>query len=275
MTKRKKIFALSFEIIMLVLGLIWLYPYFWLVFSSVKPQSEIYTNFWPSHFTFENFGFIFSNAEKMDRNFLQSLMNSIIISVTVTMSVVASSAIVGYPVAKFRFRGAKFMKNLTIFQMLFPGFMFTIPTFVVVKNLGMTNSLSGLIVPSLFGAWGVFMFSQSYKGVPDEYIESARIEGASETRIVFSIMLPLARSTASIVGLFTFIGIWDNFLWPLIVIRDYDKMPLSVLLSSFNHEYGSYVGPVMAGAVIQTLPMVILFLIFRKYFLQGISMSLK
>jgi len=275
MRTRKKTFMIIFELIMLCLGLVWLYPYFWLVFSSLKPQSEIYTKFWPTHFTFDNFNFIFDNAQKMDRNFIQALMNSIFISVTVTVSVVATSAFVAYPVAKFKFRGGKFLKNFTIFQMLFPGFMFTIPTFIVVKNLGMTNSLSGLIVPSLFGAWGVFMFSQSYKGVPDEYIESARIEGASEAKIVFKIMLPLARSTASIVGLFTFIGIWDNFLWPLIIIRDYEKMPLSVLLASFNHEYGSYVGPVMAGAVIQTLPMVILFMIFRKYFLQGISMSLK
>jgi multiple sugar transport system permease protein len=88
-------------------------------------------------------------------------------------------------------------------------------------------------------------------------------------------MFPLARSTASIVGLFTFIGAWDNFLWPLIVMKDYNKMPLSVLLASFNHEYSSYVGPILAGSVIQTIPMVLIFLIFRKYFLQGISVSLK
>jgi multiple sugar transport system permease protein len=272
---KKRVTTIIFELIMLILAIFWLYPYFWLVFSSLKPQREIYTQFWPSAFTMENYRFIFSTAEKMNRDFLRSLMNSIFISVTVTASVVFTSALVGYGIAKFKFLGGTILKNFTIFQMLFPGFMFTIPTFVVVKALGLLNSLGGLIIPALFSAWGVFMFTQSYRNIPNDFIEAARMEGASETRIVLSIMIPLARSTASIVGLFTFIGIWDNFLTPLILISDYDKMPLSVLLASFNHEYGSQIGAVLSGAVIQTMPMVLLFLIFRKYFLEGIAVSFK
>ncbi len=272
---RKKIGVALFEIIMLILALVWLYPYIWLTLSSVKPQNEIYANLWPSQFTLDNFKFIFDTTNQMERDFFRSLMNSVIISVTVTFSVVLTSSFVGYAIAKFKFLGGTILKNFTIFQMLFPGFMFTIPTFVVIKSLGMLNTLASLIVPSLFGAWGVFMFTQSFRNIPNDYIEAARMEGAGEIRIIFSIMLPLTRSTASIVGLFTFIGIWDNFLTPLILIRDYDKMPLSVLLASFNHEYANQLGPVLAGSVIQTLPMVILFLVFRKYFLQGISISFK
>ncbi len=264
-----------FELVMVALGLIWLYPYFWLVFSSFKPQSEIYTRFWPTGFTWENFSWIFETTHRMERDFVRALFNSVLVSVSVTASIIVTSAIVGYAVAKIRFWGGRFLKQFTIFQLLFPGFMFTIPTYVVVRSLGLLDSLWALIVPSLFGAWGVFMFSQSFRGIPSDYLEAARMEGASETTIIFRIMLPLSRSTASIVGLFTFIGIWDNFLWPLIVIKDYEKMPLSVLLASFSHEYGTYLGPLLAGAVIQTLPMVLLFLLFRKYFLQGISMSLK
>jgi multiple sugar transport system permease protein len=272
---RKKIGVATFEIIMFILALIWLYPYIWMALAAVKPQNEIYANLWPSRFTLDNFKFIFDTTSQMERDFLKSLMNSVFVSVTVTFSVVLTSAFVGYAVAKFKFVGGTILKNFTIFQMLFPGFMFTIPTFVVVKSLGMLNSLASLIVPALFGAWGVFMFTQSFRNVPNDYIEAARMEGAGETRIIFSIMLPLTRSTASIVGLFTFIGIWDNFLTPLILIQDYDKMPLSVLLASFNHEYANQLGPVLAGSVIQTLPMVLLFLLFRKYFLQGISISFK
>jgi len=273
--KRHKVTTIAFEIVMLTLALFWLYPYFWLVFSSLKPQREIYTQFWPSAFTLENYQFIFSTADKMNRDFIRALMNSLIVSLTVTASVVFTSALVGYAIAKFKFLGGTILKNFTIFQMLFPGFMFTIPTFVVVKALGLLNSLAGLIVPALFGAWGVFMFTQSFRNIPNDFIEAARMEGASETRIVLSIMIPIARSTASIVGLFTFIGIWDNFLTPLILISDYDKMPLSVLLASFNHEYGTQIGAVLSGSVIQTMPMVLLFLIFRKYFLEGIAVSFK
>jgi multiple sugar transport system permease protein len=101
------------------------------------------------------------------------------------------------------------------------------------------------------------------------------MDGANDLWIITKVLVPLASSTVSIVGLFTFIGIWDNFMWPLIVVSDYTKMPLSVLLASFNMQYGSYLGPVLAGSVLQTMPMVVIFLVFRKYFLQGISMSLK
>ena len=211
----------------------------------------------------------------MDRDFIRALFNSIFISVSSTLSIVFTSAFVGYGVAKFKFAGGTFLKHFTVFQLLFPAFMFTIPLFIVVNNLGLVNTLAGLIIPSLFSAWGLFMFTQSFRGIPDDYIEAARMEGASEFRIIFSIMLPLSRSTASIVGLFSFIAIWDNFLTPLIIIRDYDKMPLSVLIASFKHGYSNEIGAILAGTVLQTLPMIILFLIFRKYFLQGIAMSFK
>ncbi len=273
--RKKTVMLIFLEVVMGSLAVFWLYPYIWLTLSSIKPVDEIYTRFFPSRFTLEHFQFIFVASDRMDRDFIRALWNSIFVSTTVTFSVILTSGFVGYAVAKIRFWGSKFLKGFTIFQMLFPGFMFTIPSFVVVRNLGLIDSLAALIVPGLFGAWGVFMFSQSFKSIPTEYIEAARVEGASELWVVVRLMFPLARSTASIVGLFTFIGVWDNFLWPLMVIQDYDKMPLSVLLASFNHQYGSYVGPVLAGSVIQTIPMVLIFLLFRKYFLQGISMSLK
>jgi multiple sugar transport system permease protein len=119
------------------------------------------------------------------------------------------------------------------------------------------------------------MFAQAFKTIPEDYVDAARMDGANDFWIIFRVMFPLAGSTASIVGLFTFIGIWDNFLWPLMVMKDYNKMPLSVLLASFNHEYASYIGPILAGSVIQTIPMVVIFLLLRRYFLQGISMSLR
>jgi len=197
------------------------------------------------------------------------------ISLTVTFSVIFTSAIIGYSLSKIKFKGGNAVFNFIIFQMLFPGFLFIVPLYVLIRFLGLLNTLTAVIAPSLMSAWGIFMFTQSYKSIPDEYIEAAKMDGANDFWIIFRVMVPLAKSTASIVGLFTFIGIWDNFMWPLIVIKKYDKMPLAVLLASFNHEYGSYVGPLMAGAVIQTIPMVLIFLIFRKYFLQGISMALK
>ncbi|MCD6545581.1 MAG: carbohydrate ABC transporter permease [Thermotogae bacterium] len=273
--KKISISIVILYIVLFVLSIIWIYPYLWMTLASIKPSNEIFTKLIPSRLTLEHYRYIFSTAERMNRPFLRALGNSIFISVTVTISVIFTSAIIGYSLAKIKFKGSNAIFNFILFQMLFPGFLFIVPLYVLIRFLGLLNTLTAVIIPSLMSAWGIFMFTQSYKSIPNEYIEAAKMDGASDFWIIFRIMVPLVKSTASIVGLFTFIGIWDNFMWPLIVIKKYDKMPLSVLLASFNHEYGSYVGPLMAGAVIQTMPMVLIFLIFRKYFLQGISMSLK
>ncbi len=272
---KKRILSVIFHALMVGLALLWIYPYMWMFLSSFKPAKEIFTRFWPTHFTLEHYNFIFTMAEKLERPFLRAFLNSVFVSVTVTLAVVFTSALIGYPLSKLRFRGRKAVFNFVIFQMLFPGFIFIIPLFVLIKNLGLLNTYAAMIVPYLMSAWGVFMMTQSYRSIPNDYIEAAKIDGAGTMWIIFKVMIPLVRGTLSIVGLFTFIGIWDNFMWPLIVVKDYDKMPLSVLLATFNHEYASYVGPLLAGAVLQTIPMILIFVIFRKHFLQGISMSFK
>lgn len=261
--------------IMFAASVVWLYPYIWLFISSFKPWGQIYTNFIPTHFTLKSYSFLLSTANQMGFPFVLGLFNSVFISVTVTVSVVLTSAIIGYAVAKIKFSGANALFNFVIYQMLFPGFMFTVPLYIVIRSFGLIDSYAAMIVPSMMGAWGVFMFAQSFKSIPDDYIEAAKMDGANFFWIVFNVMVPLNRSTMSIVGLFTFIGIWDNFMWPLIVMQTHSKMPLAVLLAVFNQSYGVYVGPILAGSVIQTIPMILIFVIFRKYFLQGISMSFK
>lgn len=263
------------HIVMFFLSLIWLYPYAWLFLASVKPSAEIYTRFLPTRFTLEHFRFILESAERMNRPFIRAFFISLFVSVTVTVCVIITSAIISFALSKYRFKAREGIFNFIIFQMVFPGFMFTIPLYILMRNMHLLNSLAALIVPFIMSGWGIFMMTQSFRGTPNDYIEAAKMDGASDLFIIFRIMLPLNNSVMAIVGLFTFIGVWDNFMWPLIVIQDYYKMPLSVLLASFNHEYGAYIGPVMAGSVIQTLPMVLIFIIFRKAFLQGISMSLK
>lgn len=279
MTSKKKSLqntrAIVFYVIMFTLSIVWLYPYIWMFLSSFKPWNEIYTTFIPTHFTFKSYSYILTVANQMGYPFLLGLFNSIFISVTVTVSVVLTSAVIGYAVAKIHFNGAKPLFNFVIYQMLFPGFMFTVPLYIVVRSFGFLDTYAAMIVPSLMGAWGVFMFSQSFKSIPNDYIEAAKIDGANFFWVVFNVMVPLSKSTMAIVSIFTFIGIWDNFMWPLIVMQTHSRMPLAVLLAIFNKSYGQYVGPILAGSVIQTIPMVILFIIFRKYFLQGISMSFK
>ncbi|HNS35377.1 MAG TPA: carbohydrate ABC transporter permease [Mesotoga sp.] len=271
----KKIPMIILYVILFAASVVWIYPYIWMLLSSFKPTNEIYGGFLPSRFTLDNYRFILEAADKMERPFIQALGNSVFISVTVTFGVLVTSALVGFGLSRLSFKGRNVIFNFIIFQMIFPGFLFIVPLYVLIRNLGLIDTRTALILPSLVSAWGVFMFTQSFRAVPNEYLEAARMDGANDLWIITKVLIPLTSSTVSIVGLFTFIGIWDNFMWPLIVVSDYSKMPLSVLLASFNMQYGSYLGPVLAGSVLQTMPMVVIFLVFRKYFLQGISMSLK
>ncbi|PCJ39351.1 MAG: sugar ABC transporter permease [Alphaproteobacteria bacterium] len=261
---------------MYILAITWLYPYIWMVMASLKPTPEIYhTGLFSGTLTMDNYQFLFDSAEKLNRPFLRSLFNSFFITLTVTFSVVISSAFIGYAMAKIEFRGREQINNFIIFQMVVPGMVLMIPLFVLIKQLGLINTYSAMILPVMMSGWGIFMIAQSFKGTPNDYIDAAKLDRASLRQIIFNLMVPLNKAIVAIVALFTFTGTWDNFMWPLIVMSDVDKMPLSVLLATFSKQYGTDVGPVMAGSVLQALPLVLLFIIFRKYFLQGMSLSLK
>lgn len=262
--------------IMYVLALVWLYPYLWMVMASLKPTTEIYTaSLFGGHLSLENFRFMFDSAERLDRPFLQTLLNSLFVASMVTASVLVTSVYTAFAIAKLKCRGHRHIHAFLVFQMVWPTMLLTVPLFVLMRQLGLLNSYTAMMLPWMISGWGVFMMAQSFKGTPNDYIDAARLDMASLGQILRNVMVPLNKSTVAIVSLFTFFGIWDSFMWPLIVVSDVSKMPLSVLLATFNKQYGTYLGPVMAGAVLQSLPLILLFILFRKYFLQGMSLSLK
>ena len=261
---------------MFILALTWLYPFIWMVMASLKPTAQIYTtSLFAGDVSLANYQFLFDNSNRADKPFMRTLFNSLFVSLTITFCVTVTAMLVGYAVAKTDFRGKNAFKNLLIVQMVFPAFMFIIPQFILMRELGLINSYSAMILPYAMSAWGIFMVSQSFKGTPNDYIHAAKLDRASLWGILRHVMMPLNKSILAIVALFTFSTAWDNFLWPLIVMRDADKMPFSVLLATFSKSWGIYLGPVLAGAVVQMLPVLVLFMLFRKYFLQGMSLSLK
>ena len=247
-----------------------------MVIASLKPTAQIYTtDLFSGDFSWANYQFLFDNSNRADKPFLRTLFNSLCVSLTITACVTVTSMLVGYAVAKTDFRGKNGFKNLLIVQMVFPAFMFIIPQFVLMRELGLINSYSAMILPYAMSAWGIFMVSQSFKGTPNDYLYAARLDHASLWGILRHVMMPLNKAILAIVALFTFSSAWDNFLWPLIVMRDAAKMPFSVLLATFSKSYGFYLGTVLSGAVLKMLPVLLLFMLFRKYFLQGMSLSLK
>lgn len=258
------------------LALTWLYPFAWMVAASLKPTAQIYsTALFAGDWTLDNFRFLFATADKLDRPFLQALGISALVTLTVTASVLVTSAFIAFALARLEFPGRKLFGDFLLLQMVIPTTMFILPLFVLVKELGLLNSLAALTLPFMMSGWGIYMMSQSFRSMPEEYFDAARLDRASLWQTVARVVVPLNTSIIAIVALFTFTGTWDNFLWPLIAISDAERMPLSVLLATFSKQYGGYAGPVMAGAVLQTLPLALLFLLFRRQFLQGMALSLK
>lgn len=251
-----------------------IFPYFWMVLSSFKVSGEIYTRFWPTKLTLSNYAFILKGGTGQERNFVGSVINSLIISIIPTISVVFFGMITAYSLRRIKIWGYQFYENIIIYQMLFPGVLFLVPLFLLMRDWGMINNYSGMILRYLIDPWAIFIYIQFFKTIPESLLEAARIDGASEFKIITRIMLPLSKTTTAIVILFTFMARWSEFLWPLIVNKDYEKMPLSVLLALFTKgEYQTYPGVQMAGATLLTLPIVLLFLIFRRYFEEGISFT--
>ena len=276
MRKKSEVKGLVIVYILLSVGLIFMaFPYVWMVLASFKIPSEIYSRFFPTRFTLEHYKMVFSGGSTGLQNpFIKSIFNSLVVSTTATVSVVFFGAITGYALARLQFRGRNFLNHFILFQMLFPAILFLIPRFLLMLNLQSINTYQGMFLPFLMNAWAIFLFTQFFKAIPQELIDAARIDGCSELRIVFSIRVPLSKSVTAIVAIFTFMTMWDEFLWYLIVTKEYDLMPLSVLLGLFTKgEYSSYPGIQTAGATLLTLPILALFFLFRKYFSEGITMT--
>jgi multiple sugar transport system permease protein len=274
-TKRKTGFIILTYGVLTVGLLAIVFPYIWMVLASLKIPEEIYTRFLPTRLTLEHYRMVFSLEATGSQNpFLRAILNSLIVSVSATVSVVVTSAIAGYALARLQFPGRNLLNSLVLLQMLFPAVIFLVPRFLIILKLGWVNSYTGMMAPFLVSPWAIFLMTQFFRTIPQELIDAARLDGCSELRIVFRIMLPLSSSVTLIVAIFTFMHTWDEFLWYLIVTKDYNLMPLSVLLGLFTRgEYSGYPGIQTAGATLLTIPMLLLFFLFRRFLAQGIVMT--
>lgn len=252
-------------------ALFWLFPFIWMFLASIKPTEEIYTRFWPTRLTFEHYQLILRGGVALQRPFLRAFFNTVFVAGVETASIVFIAAITGYALGRLEFKWRDALNNFILYQMIFPGVLFLIPTFLLVLRLGLINTYAGMIIRFLTDATGVFLFTQFFKTIPQDLIDAARIDGAGEFTIIWRIMVPLSTSVTAFVALFNFMARWDEFLWNLIVVRDYNLMTLPVLLAVFTKgEYGDYPGAQMAAATILTLPILLLFMLFRRYFEEGI-----
>ena len=245
-------------------------PFVWMLLGSVKPEAEIRRvppTWLPEQVTTENFAQLF---ERLD--FPTFFANSLLVAVAVTLGNLAFASMVGYALAKLDFPGRRVIFALVVGTLMVPGMAVFIPQFVLVANLGLVNTYAGLILPFLVQPFGIFLMRQYIGGLPDDLIDAARIDGAGELRIFSRVILPLCGPALATLAILTFLGSWNNFLWPLVVAQSEDKYTLPVALALYAvGENQRELGLLLAGAVVVAIPMIVVFLVLQKYFTQGIA----
>ncbi|WHY85938.1 carbohydrate ABC transporter permease [Neobacillus novalis] len=246
-------------------------PYLWMVLSSLKGNHEILsgaTNIFPQKITFEGYKTVLNDAP-----FIRWLINSLISSTLITLATLFTSALAGYIFAKFKFRGQKLSFILILATMMVPFQVIMIPRYLIVSDLGLINNLFALIVPNLISGFGIFLAKQFIEAIPNDLIEAARIDGAGEFRTFWSLILPQIKPALSAVGIFTFMAAWNDYLWPLIVLNDLNKMTVPLALVFFNGQHLVNYNVVMSAGVLIMIPVVIVFLVFQRQFIKGMTMT--
>lgn len=251
-------------------GLLWVLPFFWMVLGSVKTQSEIFANpptWWPALPTMENFTRWFSELD-----FGSYFSNSLVVALLTVAGNLLFCSMVGYALAKMEFGGKRLLFAAVMVTLMVPGVVTFVPLFVIVANMGILNTIAALVLPFLTAPLGVFLMRQFMLEIPDSLLEAARIDGASELRIFVQIVLPMCGPALATLGILTFLGSWNNFLWPLVASQSQDMYTLPVALSLYSTgQFATDFGTLLAGSVLIITPILLLFVFLQRYFVQGLA----
>ncbi len=263
--------AIAVNAALVLLALISLAPLAWMVSVSFMPTGEA-SHFppplLPSKATFGAYHELFERTG-MARNF----GNSLLVSLSITLLSLLVNTMAGYAFAKLRFKGRERIFQLLLAALVIPAQVAMLPLFLMMKQLHLVNSYGGVIVPALATVFGIFLVRQYARSIPDELLEAARIDGAGELRIFFQIVLPMLKPVLVTLSIFTFMAAWNDFMWPLIVLTDQEHYTLPVALASLSREHIQDVEMMMAGAVITVLPVLLLFLLLQRYYIQGLLLG--
>ncbi len=244
-------------------------PFFWMITTAFKTQGESVQMppIWlPSAWRFDAFREVLAKP-----NFLTVYGNTIITTVVTVLGQVGLCAMAGYGFARIRFPGRDLLFVLILGVLMIPSQIFLMPQYLIIQNLGLLNTIPALFLPNLFSAFGTFLLRQSFLSLPKELEEAAMLDGCSRFQIFYKIMLPLTKSSMVALSIMVMKFAWNDLMWPLIVNTSAKKMTLAPTLASMISEYGSNYPVQMAGAVLSILPIVILFIIFQKQFIEGVA----
>ena len=263
--------AIAVNGLLAVATLLTVAPLLWMLAASFMRSGEASSfppPLWPAEPTLGQYRALVAQGG-IGRQFL----NSLGLAIAATLLSTTLNTLAGYAFAKLRFAGRDKLFAALIGALVIPGQVAMLPLFLMLKGMGLVNSYAGVLVPSLAGIFGIFLVRQYARGIPDELIEAARMDGAGEFRIFFSVVLPLLTPVLATLAVFAFLGSWNDFMWPLIVLTDGELHTLPVALASLSREHVQDSELMMAGAVITVLPVLALFLVLQRYYLQGLTMG--
>lgn len=263
--------SLVINTLLVLLAVLSLAPLLWMLsvsFMQTGEASHFPPPLLPTHATLDNYRELFVRAG-MGR----FLFNSFLISSCVMVLSVLFNTLAGYAFAKLRFKGRDRTFQALLAALVIPGQVAMMPLFLLLKQLGLVNTYMGAIVPGMAAIFGIFLVRQYARSIPDELLEAARIDGAGEWRIFFQIVLPALKPILVTLAIFSFLGAWNDFMWPLIILSDDSLQTLPVALASLSREHVMDYELMMAGSVVTILPVLLLFLVLQRYYIQGLLLG--
>ncbi len=250
-------------------GIVMIMPFLFMLSTSLKGRGEVYDlRLIPAAPTLENYAYLFRESR-----FVRWFFNSFAIASVSTISVLFFDSLAGYVLCKYKFKGRQLVFAAILSTLMIPTEMLVIPWYVMSKNLGWLNTYWGIMFPGLITGFGVFLMKQFFETVPDALIDAARIDGLSEFRIFWEVALPLVTPALSALAIFTFLGSWTAFLWPLIVTNSASNYTVPVGLASFSGEFATEWHMIMTGAAVATIPTLVVFILLQKYIIRGVVLS--
>jgi putative chitobiose transport system permease protein len=272
---RRRLETTFWYVVLISISVVTVLPFVWMLLTSLKgPQDPIFSvppQFIPAHPTFDNYGKVLDTLP-----ILSFFRNSIVVALSVTLLSVLVTSLAAYPLAKMRFPGREAIFYLLLGTLIVPVQLTYIPSFILAVNVfHYDDTLLALILPNLASAFHIFLMRQAFKAVPNDLIEAARIDGAREIRIWWSVLLPIVRPSLATVAIFTFVTSWNDFLWPSLMLHTRDGMTLPVGLAALQGLFSSDFRSIAAGVTMTIVPILIFFIAFQRQFVRGLAGAVK
>ena len=272
METRKKIMSVVIHVVLILVSITMLVPFAWMILTAFKTVSEsTQVNpfvIFPKEWQWENFTTVINNM-----NFFMLYKNTLLMIFFSIVAAVLTATLAGYALGRLNFKGKGLAFGLVLFQMMVPAQIFIIPQYLMITKLNLANTIFALVFPGLVTAFGTFLLRQAYMGLPKDLEEAARLDGCNIGQTFLFIMAPLTRSSMVALGIFTAVFAFKDLMWPMIINTDKNMLVLSSALAKMQGQYASKYPELMAASLIACLPMIIIYLLFQKQFIEGIATS--